>query len=326
MKNSKILWPTLKNKNGMLVELCSFGAGIYQIILPNGQRISLSNENKNDYLTSPFYYGKTVGRHAGRLVVPSFTLKGKQYPVQPFRSTVTSLHGGEQGFSFQNFTMSEQTEQKVIFSYVSADGEEGFPGVLTLVVTYELTDDDDLTITYDADTTKTTICNITNHIYLNLNNDVPYLKDVRLQLNNDAYLDIDAQFLIKGKQDSFNSPFDFSLPVRLDERLKMFDHHPFKGIDHYFFFKNNHKEIQVTSPYCPYQLTIQTSYPGVVVYTFNNPEPSPLLGIQHDHYHSGFTVECQFPPGGIHHPPLEDSVLTPNEDYHHFIKLVFRKR
>jgi aldose 1-epimerase len=325
MKNSEIVWPTLKNKNGMLVELCSFGAGIYQIILPNGQRVTLSNEDKQDYLTSPFYYGKTVGRHAGRLVVPSYSIEGKSYPVKPYRSEVTSLHGGAQGFSFQNFTIVVHLPQKIVFQYVSEDGEEGFPGTLTLLVTYELTDENRLDIRYQATTTKTTICNITNHFYLNLNSNVPYFKDITLHLNNDSYLDIDEQFLIKGQTKSIDTPFDFSQPINLNQRLKEFDHHPFKGIDHYFFL-DEQKKMVVTSVHCPYDLIVTTSYPGVVMYTFNNPERSPLIGIEKDHYHSGFTLECQYPPGGIHHPGLDDSLLNPDEEYNHFIHLTFKKK
>lgn len=321
-----IVWPTLRNKQGMFVELCSMGAGIYQIVLPNLQRVTLSNANKEQYLTSPFYYGKTIGRHAGRLVVPSYTIEGITYPVQPFRSEVTSLHGGLTGLAMQNFTVIKQTPDTVHMHYLSEDGHEGFPGTLSLTVMYTLDDTNALHIRYIATTTKPTIVNITNHAYFNLCNDQSSVKNTSIQLNNDAYLEIDHQFLIQGKKESKNTAYDFSNFTSIASRLTQFEQHPFQGIDHYFFFKKNNASISVEDTTSAYALKVDTSYPGVVMYTFNNEENAPLLGIEGSPFHRGFTLECQFAPGGIHHPSLPSSMLRPSETYDHFITFSFLKK
>jgi len=323
---NKIVWPTLRNKQGMFVELCTMGAGIYQIILPNLQRVTLSNANKDQYLTSPFYYGKTIGRHAGRLVVPSYTIDGVCYPVKPFRSEVTSLHGGLTGLAMQNFKIVKHTSDTVHMHILSEDGHEGFPGILSLTVMYTLDDSNTLDIRYLATTTKPTIVNITNHAYFNLCHDQSSLDQTSIQLNNEAYLEIDSNFLIQGKKESKNTAYDFSEPTMLTERLKQFESHPFQGIDHYFFFKKNHEFISVKDTTSSYSLQVKTSYPGVVMYTFNNEENASLLGIKGSPFHDGFTLECQFAPGGIHHPLLPTSILRPSETYDHFITFSFQKQ
>jgi aldose 1-epimerase len=327
MKPSLIQWPTLKNREGMTVTFCNVGASIYEIVLPNGQRVTLSNQDKESFLNSPFYYGKTIGRHSGRLVVPHYQIDGKKYPVKPFRSEKTSLHGGKDGLSTKTFTIINQDHEHLTFQYISLEGEGDFPGILTVEVTYRLTEDHALIIDHRATTTKPTICNLTNHIYFHFASQPCQLKDVTLRMNSDSYLDIDGDFLIQGIKPSKDSPYSFKHASNLGHRLQQFESHPFGGIDHYFFLNRTKAPmIEVNSEQCPYRLNVHTTYPGVVMYTFNNEEIKDFIEGDHDYFHRGFTLECQLPPGGIHHPGMIDSVLRPGVIYQHQTQYQFVKK
>jgi aldose 1-epimerase len=321
-----IAWPELKNTAGMRVTLCTFGASIYEIILPNNQRVTLASKDKQAFLHSPFYYGKTIGRHSGRLVVPSYKLDGHVYPVKPYRSKLTSLHGGIDGISQRQFTLLKQSSQMALMRYVSPDGEGGFPGQLTVDVSYQLTEDGKLIIMHQATTTKTTICNLTNHVYFHFAQPHDRLHDVTLQMNSPSYLDIDSNFLIRGILPTKNTAFDFTSPTSLGQRLALFANHPFKGIDHYFFLnQGSSPSILIKSTACPYRLEVSTTYPGVVMYTFNDQEDALFIEGDSDYFHRGFTLECQNPPGGIHHTGMVDSILRPGEVYRHQTQYHFVK-
>lgn len=139
-------------------------------------------------------------------------------------------------------------------------------------------------------------------------------------------MEIDDHFLIKGEKLTQGTPFSFQQPTNLGERLVAFKNHPFDGIDHYFFFNHaSQPNLKVWSTECPYRLEVSTTYPGVVMYTFNNEETNPFIEGDHDYFHRGFTLECQNPPGGIHHPGMITSVLRPGDVYHHRIRYQFIK-
>jgi aldose 1-epimerase len=327
MKPSLIQWPTLKNREGMKVTFCNVGASIYEIVLPNGQRVTLANQDQEAFLNSPFYYGKTIGRHSGRLVVPHYQIDGKKYPVKPFRSEKTSLHGGKDGLSTKTFTIIQQGHDHLTFQYISPEGEEDFPGTLTVQISYRLTEDHALIIDHHATTTAPTICNLTNHVYFHFASKPARLQDVTLRMNSDRYLDIDADFLIHGTKATKRTAFDFSTATNLGQRLQQFESHPFGGIDHYFFLNpSSTAMIEVESDQCPFRMEVKTTYPGVVMYTFNNEEIKDFIEGEHDYFHRGFTLECQLPPGGIHHPGMMDSILRPGEVYQHQTRYQFIKK
>ncbi len=138
----------LKNKIAE-VTLISYGAGLYKYLFL-GDNIVITPKTVDEYMHDLTYYGKTIGRTSGRLVVPSYEINGKTYEVKPYRSDFTSLHGGPTGFSTQNFDVISKTDSKVVFRYISEDLEEGYPGKLVLDVTYEL-DNDEIENYYEQD-------------------------------------------------------------------------------------------------------------------------------------------------------------------------------
>jgi len=213
---------TLKSRD-VCVELTSYGAAIYQIHM-NNHDLLVGPKDLNAFLTSKGYYGKTIGRVSGRLVVPSYQIDDKTYKVEPVGAKKTNLHGGKVGFSFKNFEIiGEELSPEacsVSMKYVSADGEENFPGELTLIVTYTLNDQKELRIDYDAVSNKDTLCNITCHPYFNFQKNKTNINQHSLKVHADHYLNIDQDFLLISKDQVKNTPYDFNTEMNLGDQIK----------------------------------------------------------------------------------------------------------
>lgn len=316
---------TLKNEKAT-VTLISNGAGIfrYQYL---GKDLVIKPETIDDYNDDLAYYGKTIGRTSGRLVVPSFKIDEKEYKIKSNQSQFTQLHGGENGFSTKVFSLhgikKTETEVSVTFRYISKDLEEGFPGELTLDVTYLLHEEGYLLITYNAVTTKDTLCNITSHGYFNLNQKQGTIDNHEMELRADYYLDIDEHLLIKSKKPVENTVFDFRVNKAFKKSLAIMEKTSFKGFDHTFIFSDSKDPLKaiIYEPEAKIGLNVYTSYPAIVIYTHNFP-PETKLGapFTKDAYHSSFTLECQYEPGGIHHSYLNSAILRKGEVYQHYIK------
>lgn len=311
----------LKNKIAE-VTLISYGAGIYKYLFL-GDNIVITPKTVDEYMHDLTYYGKTIGRTSGRLVVPRYEINGKTYEVKPYRSDFTSLHGGPTGFSTQNFDVISKTESKVVFRYISEDLEEGYPGKLVLDVTYELDDDGALHIYFDALANKDTLCNITNHAYFNLNQTYPTILDHEIMIKASRYLNIDKNYLLKSIDDVIDTPFDFRTSKTFKKSIIQMQQTSFYGFDHTWIFDdlaNDEIKAKAYDPKSKLGLDVYTSYPAVVVYTHNDPAMISLEGpFDQDAIHSSFTFECQFEPGGIHHKHLNHAILKKNEPYHQFI-------
>lgn len=311
----------LKNKIAE-VTLISYGAGIYKYQY-HGHHLIITPKTIDEYMHNLAFYGKTIGRTSGRLVVPSYEIHGQPYEVKPYHSDVTSLHGGPKGFSTQNFDVVSKTDSKVVFRYVSDDLEEGYPGKLTLDVTYELDQEGALHIDFDAQSTKDTLCNITNHAYFNLNQKNKTILDHEITIKASKYLNIDKKHLLKSVDQVTNTPFDFREPKRFRDAIKDMQHTPFNGFDHAWIFNDLSDDAVKASAYDPISrigLDVYTSYPAVVIYTHNDPAIISLDGpYDQDAIHSSFTFECQYEPGGIHHKSLNSAILNKDELYHQFI-------
>ena len=319
---------TLFNDKAKVI-LVSYGAGVYQYLYED-QDLIIVPETIEAYMNDLAFYGKTIGRTSGRLVVPSYRIEDQSYEVKPYLSAYTSLHGGKKGFSTQNFTLIKNTKDTATFRYVSKDLEEGYPGKLILDVHYILEDDGSLMIQYEATTTKDTLCNITNHVYFNLNQTEPTIFDQMIQLNASKYLDIDQNYLLKNISDVNQSPFDFKSLKPFKMPIQQMNETSFKGFDHTFIFDDLKDDEVKAIAYDKKQnlgVNTYTSYPAVVLYTHNDPACIPLNGpFDKDAFYSSFTLECQYEPGGIHHESLNHAILKKGETYQHFIKFEpFRK-
>lgn len=319
---------TLQHKE-MTVKLTSYGAAIYEIKAFN-ELVTVGPKDLNAFLTSTHYYGKTIGRTSGRLVVPSYQIGNQSYPVKPFNAPKTQLHGGKTGFAFRNFEILEtkvlDRSASVTFKYVSKDQEEDFPGELTLLVTYVLKDDNTLAIYHEATSTKDTLCNITNHVYINLEHKKSSIMNHQLLISSSAYLDIDSEFMIKGKHTINQTPFDFRKMHRLGDGIQEMQQTSFRGFDHTWLFDHDDLKVELFDPSSKISLRLYTDYPAVVIYTHNLPSPNRLETFNHDGRNSGLTLECQYEPGGIHHAFLNSAILRQNDIYKHQIIFVFEQK
>ncbi len=319
---------TLKSHD-LCVELTSYGAAMYQIHFDNHDLL-VGPKDLNTFLTSKGYYGKTIGRVSGRLVAPSYQIDGKSYKVVPVIGTKTSLHGGKVGFSFKNFeVIGEKITYEacsVSMKYVSADGEEDFPGELSLLVTYTLNDHKELKIEYDAVSNQDTLCNITCHPYFNFQKNKTNIENHLLQMKASHYLNVNQDYILNSKDEVANTPFDFNKLENLGMQTKKVLNTPFVGFDHCWIFNEKQDQVDLYDPESKIGMKIDTSYPSIVMYTHCKPAPTQLEQFDHNGVYSSIALECQFEPGGIHNKHLNQAILRKDEPYHQHISYTFYRK
>ncbi|MBE0700639.1 MAG: galactose mutarotase [Acholeplasmataceae bacterium] len=322
---------TMENDFGMKVVLINYGAALFKLMLKNSQGIYenmvVAPDDLETFLKSSFYYGKTVGRTSGRLVVPSYQIDEQSFIVRPYRAGLTSLHGGRTGFSFRSFKVIDEKKEpsyaSVKMRYQSKHLEEDYPGNLTLDVTYCLDNEMNLTVIYEATTDQDTLCNITNHTYFNLNPSREPITNHNLQIHASKYLDIDQNHIIHDVKQTNQSPFDFKKIKSLMSGIKHMKKTSFNGFDHTWILDDHEANVDVIRLYSSLSdvgMRVYTSYPSVVIYTHNHVAPDVLKDTRNDGIHSALTLECQFEPGGIHDEELNSAILRKGETYHHFIR------
>lgn len=315
---------TLENDD-LKVVLTNYGAALFHVyVKQNGtlKEVSVQPDDINDFLSSSFYYGKTVGRTAGRLFLPSYDIGENTYFL-PDENKVSFIHGGPEGFSFKHFDIMAYSQHDVTFKTTSYEDEGPYDGDMTLEVKYQI-EGESLVISFKAETTKTSLCNITNHIYLNLS-DAVNIYDHEIVIHADQYLNIDKDNRVLSI-DQVNAPLDINRMQPIKPLLDIMKHTPFEGFDHTFLLSKKHPlDMVVASKNIT--LEVKTSYPSIVLYTHNNLAPYEMRGQKPlDNQHMGFTIECQFEPGGIQVHDLHDAILHPGDMYEHDMVLTFKKQ
>lgn len=326
----------LTNKNGAIVELSSIGAGIISIIVPdkNGflSDVVLGYNNIADYFYDGPCAGKTAGRYANRIAKGHLVINGKLYQLN-LNCGPNSLHGGKEGFQNQNWD-SEIIDNKIIFSYLSRDGEENFPGNISVNVEYEWTDDNSLIINYSATTDKETVLNLTNHTYFNLKGyGNGNIFDHNLQLNCTNYLPTDDSLVPTGEFAKVaGTPMDFSNGKPLGQDInKDFPALKIgKGYDHCWVVDNYEnkklKEIAILSETTTgRELHISSTQVGVQVYTGNWLDDSPIGKYGNKHFdHCAVAIECQGLPDSPNKPQFPSQIIKPGEIYNQTIEYSFK--
>ncbi|MDR0824167.1 MAG: galactose mutarotase, partial [Prevotella sp.] len=230
----------LANKNGLEAAIINYGAKIVSLCVPDKDGkltdIVLGHNNMNEYLHSEEpYFGAVCGRTGNRIAKGKFTLDGVTYQLA-VNNGPNNLHGGLKGFNAVVWDAKQIDSQTLELKYLSKDGEEGFPGNLNVKVTYRLTDDNELTIDYEAATDKTTIINLTNHSYFNLSGEGDAsVNDHILTMYASTYLPTDDTAIPYGKPETVKgTPFDFTSAHTIGERIEEdFEQLRFgKGYDH----------------------------------------------------------------------------------------------
>jgi aldose 1-epimerase len=330
----------LSNAHGMTARIIALGASIQSLATPdrNGKsaNIALGYATLADYLGNPQYFGATVGRYANRIAKGKFTLDGHAYSV-PVNNGVNSLHGGSKGFDKVLWTVGEvkhdADKASVTLSYVSPDGDMGYPGKLTATVTYTLDEANHLSIDYRATTDKTTIVNLSNHAYWNLSGEGSgSVMEHRLTIPGEAYLPVDAGSIPTGEiRKVAGTPFDFrqAKPIGRDIRtndVQLLNGH---GYDHNWVISKDEAPAlrvvaRVEDPASGRVLTLKSSKPGLQFYSGNFLDGT-TVGTGGHVYRQGdaFVLEPQLYPDTPNQASFGSARLEPGHEYRNLIVYEF---
>lgn len=325
---------TLINSSGASVTLSSLGAGVVSLKVPDRkgriENVVLGYPNPEDYINDAPCAGKTIGRFANRISHARFYLGGIEYNLNP-NDGENSLHGGATGFMNRIWDVGIGDEE-VVFHYTAADGEEGYPGQLKTIVAYKWTDDNELIISYRAVTDKTTIVNLTNHTYFNLNGEsFGSILNHDLRLYASTYLPVTHSHIPTGEIASvIDTPMDF-LSLRKVGRDFDADFDAVKigrGYNHYWILDEYsqgdlRKCADLYSEESGRLLEVFTTHRGVQVYTGGWLEDSPIgHGGRRYANHAGIALECQGYTDSPNHDNFPSEVLRPGETYER--RIVYR--
>jgi aldose 1-epimerase len=316
----------LSNSNGLEMSVTNYGAKIVSLHVPDktGKLVDvvLGKSCIDDYQNNQEpYFGAICGRTANRIANGRFTLDGVEYQLA-VNNGPNSLHGGPKGFHAVVWDAKQTDGQTIELSYLSKDGEEGFPGNLKVTLTYQLTDDNGVEMVYKAVTDKTTILNLTNHSYFNLSGEGDSsILDHELLIFADTFLPTNDVAIPFGKPEKVeNTPFDFLSLHTIGERIKD-DNTQLRygnGYDHNFIINRVDKGLTLTakaiSPKTGIVMDTYTTEPGVQLYTGNYLDGS-FVGKNGHRYpqRSAFCLETQHYPDSIHQPDYPSVVLRPGE-------------
>ena len=307
---------TLKSKHNLELEISTLGATILSLKVPDqsGEQVNVvvGLSGASDYLTDQYleqglYLGSTIGRHAGRISGGGLQIEGKRYPL--YHENGVHLHGGKEAFDkkiWEVESLESGDTPSITLSYFSAHLEEGYPGNLKISVNYTLTDDHALAIAFRATTDQTTVLNVTNHAYFNLNGEGSIL-DHELELNADAYLDLDKDLIPTG---TFNPVIGSSCDYSVQSKI---GRPGFKGLDDIFVLSEKVEKAILSSKESGIQMTVATNQPAMVIYTPPKFAELPFKdGVQFGDY-PAICFEAQGFPDALNNKNFPTTLLNPGE-------------
>ena len=319
----------LKNKHDMSVYITNFGGRIVSVNVPNKSGtttdVVLGYDSLNHYFNrKENFFGALVGRYGNRIAKGKFQLDGKTYQLA-INNAPNALHGGPMGFHNQVWDAKQLDDQTLELSYLSKDGEEGYPGNLSVKVVYHLTDENGIEISYNATTDKKTVLNLTNHSYFNLNGaGNGTINDHLLTINADKFTPVDSTLIPTGVlADVAGTAFDFRKPKAIGDSVNALSEQikNGKGFDHNFVLNRktpNDLELAATvySAASGIKLEVLTQEPGVQFYGGNFLDSS-LLGKKdlHYSYRTAFCLETQHFPDAPNHSKFASTELVPGKTY-----------
>lgn len=314
----------LTNGNGLTAKVMTYGANLVSLGVPdrNGDvaDITLGCDSIEGYMTASPYFGSTVGRYANRIAKGKFTLDGVEYSLAT-NNGENHLHGGIKGFDkvlWQAEPLRQEKAVGVKFVYFSKDGEEGYPGNLACAVTYILTADNELRITYEAETDKATPVNLSHHSYFNLaGQGEGDILAHELMLAADEYTPVDAGLIPTGEIKAVDgTPMDFTTAHTIGERIDQVE----GGYDHNFVLRSGGGELalaaRVHDPESGRTMEIHTTEPGIQFYSGNFLDGT-VTGKEGKVYnqHFGFCLEPQHFPDSPNKPNFPSAILNPGAKY-----------
>jgi aldose 1-epimerase len=325
---------TLCNRNGMEARIITYGGIVESLKVPdrNGRLgdVVLGYDNLSGYLTNSPFFGALIGRYGNRIAKGQFTLDGQTYTL-PTNNPPNSLHGGDKGFFARVWKAAALVTSNgpvLQLSYLSRDGEEGYPGNLSVTAIYTITEDNALRLEFEATADKDTICNLTHHSYFNLagqgNGDI--LGDM-LYLNANNFTPVDATLIPTGELRPVDgTPFDFRQPTAIGARINA-DDQQIKfgpGYDHNWVINKPLGQLglmaRVSEPISGRVMEVFSTEPGLQFYSGNflNGSITGKDGIVY-RYRSAFCMEPQHYPDSPNHPEFPSTELKPGETYHNTI-------
>ena len=317
---------TLTNKAGLEARIMTYGAILVSLKIPDRAGalpdVNLGFDSLEGYLGTHPYFGAIIGRYGNRIAKARFTLDGAEYRLA-VNNNENTLHGGLKGFDKVVWTAEPVRGEKgagLKLTYLSKDGEEGYPGNLAVTVVYTLTDANELEIRYEATTDKPTVLNLTNHAYWNLKGegDGDILGHVlRLEADRITAVDSPVNLIPTGEiAPVAGTPFDFTAPHAIGERIALVE----GGYDHNFVLRNGGGTLalaaRVEEPVSGRVMEVWTDQPAIQLYTGNFLDGSVVgKGGKAYQIHYAFCLETQHFPDSPNHPNFPSTVLRPGETF-----------
>jgi aldose 1-epimerase len=319
------------NANGMVMTVTNLGGRIVSLTVPNkgGQSVDvvLGYDSLTQYLTDNSYLGALIGRYGNRIGKGKFTLDGQEYTLAT-NNGKNALHGGPGGFHnviWQGEPFQSGDNDALELTYLSADGEEGYPGNLKVKVTYTLTDQNEVVIDYEATTDKSTVLNLTHHSYFNLagagNGDI---LNHQFEIFADKFTPVDEGLIPTGELKSVaGTSFDFTTPHTAGERINNDEEQLRfgKGYDHNFVLTRTKPDTlslaaRVTEPNSGLVMEVYTTEPGIQFYSGNFLDGTTIgKGGKAYTHRSAFCLETQHFPDSPNKQDFPSTVVKPGETY-----------
>ena len=320
---------TLTNANGMEVCVTNFGGRIVSVMVPdkdgNMVDVVLGFDNINDYMTQASDFGASIGRYANRIAGGKYEFEGETVQLAQNDGT-NCLHGGPTGWQYQVYEANQVDAQTIELTIVSPDGDNGFPGTVTAVVTYKLTDDNAIDISYSGTTDKATVLNMTNHSYFNLSgkhdqeatDHVLYVASDMITPANDILIPTGEFASVEGTPMDFRTPKVIAQDIESDYEQVVLG----AGFDHNWVLTTAGDITKVcTTLSCPSNgvvLDVYTDQPGIQVYT-GNFLTGEVAGKHGTYYprRAAVCLETQLYPNSPNMPEWPSAFLRPGETYTH---------
>jgi len=325
---------TLKNANGMTAKITNYGGIVTELYAPDRkgkfQDVVLGYENLEKYLESSPYFGALIGRYGNRIAKGKFAIDGIEYTLTANEGE-NHIHGGQKGFDkvvWKTQAIATFSGPSLILTYLSKDGEEGYPGNLKTRVIYTLTNDNELKISYEAQTDKTTVVNLTHHGYYNLaGHKSGDILGHELMISADNFTPVDERVIPTGRIIPVaDSPLDFRESTPIGSRIDQVT----GGYDHNYVLNNKignfAKIATVYEPKSGRVMEVSTSLPGLQFYSGNFLDATSKGKGATYKKHSGFCLSTQRFPDSPNNPKFPSAVLKPGQKYHSLTSYKFSTR
>ena len=320
---------TLNSGNGVYMQVTNFGARVVSLFTPdkNGkyEDIAIGYENIDRYINNSGerFLGCVVGRYANRIANGQFDIDDVVYNV-PVNNNGQSLHGGIKGFDMVVWDVVKATDNELVLSYISPDGEEGYPGTVSVKMVYKLTPENEFVITYEAETDKPTVINLSHHSFFNLKGSGNgTITDHILMLNASSTTPVDSVLIPTGEIASVEgTPFDFREPTVIGARIDQ-ENDQLKngyGYDHNWVIDKTTDAVELVAsllePASGRFMEVWTDQPGIQFYSGNffDGKSTDKYG-KNINFREALALETQKFPDSPNHPNFPSTRLNPGEKY-----------